>query len=48
MIQMWLQLAVCSRKGHVVWPEGSANPLCYRCGKWLPGTKAKALERPRL
>jgi hypothetical protein len=48
MIRLCLQLFVCSRKGHIEWPEGAVNPLCDRCGKWLPGTEPSPLSRPRL
>jgi hypothetical protein len=36
MFQLCLQLFVCTRRGHVEWPENNGNPLCTRCGKWLP------------
>jgi hypothetical protein len=48
MIRLCKQLFICSRRGHVEWPEGAVNPLCWRCGKWLEGTEPAPLSMRRL
>ena len=48
MIRLCKQIFVCSRRGHVEWPEGAVNPLCWRCGKWLEGTEPPPLTSRRL